>query len=229
MSMLRNRTLWLFCLAGVVGSSACVSDDDDRAFTVGWSLMYVESDARVSCEQAGTPTVKLTMNNVTTNETFVSTFPCNVGGGTSNALPGGKYTVRIALLGAGDREMSVQEGDFTLHRHGLTDLGDIGFEIQSFHLAWTLARGGNSLRCSDVNAATVQLRTRLASEEEVNHDFPCIQGAGSTRAIQTGTYAVGIRLLSSAGAVLWETNMPMTVAVDDVKRAVLPTIQFTFQ
>lgn len=227
MSMLRNRTVWLFCLAGlVVGSSACVSGDGDRAFTVGWSLVYVGGNNRVSCEAAGTPTVRLTMNNITTNETFVSNFPCNVGGGTSNDLPGGRYTVRIALLGAGEKEMSVQEGDFALNRHGLTDLGDIGFEVQSFHLAWTLARGGRSLACQDVDGKTVNLRTRLASEPEVVHSFPCIAGAGSTPAIQVGTYAVGVALLNSANAVLWETNQPMTVAVDDERRAVLEPIRF---
>jgi hypothetical protein len=101
------------------------------------------------------------------------------------------------------------------------------FPIQSFHLSWTLARGPNSLRCQDVDATTVNIVTRLNSEPEVVYAFPCTAGMGSTPAILVnGTYSVRLQLLSSTGAVLWDTDMPMTIPVNDVERAVLPPVRF---
>jgi hypothetical protein len=229
MSMKSVCTVWLFGLASLAGSSGCIIGDggDDSAFTVGWETAYVGSKfAGVSCAAAGTPTVELTMTNLSNNRVFVNRFNCAAGGGQSETLPPGKYTVKIALKNQNDVEVSNQVGDFSIVRHGLTDLGIITFEIQSFHLSWSLARGSMSLACQDVDARTVNVITRLNSEAEVTYSFPCPAGSGSSPAILIGTYSVRLQLVSSTGAILWDTASPMTIPVNDEVRAELPVVVF---
>jgi hypothetical protein len=228
MSMLPDRTLWLFGLVALLGSSGCIieDDDDDSAFTVGWALLYVGTEDQPTCEEAGTPTVRLTMQRRATRETFTDDFACSLGGGRSRTLPTGEYEVRIALLTREGKEASNRVGTFTIFRQGFTDLGVIGFNIQAFHISWILTRGSRSVACPDVDGRTVQLDTRLGSDPVVVYEFPCTAHAGVTTAIQLGTYAVGVRLLNSAGAVLWQNDVPMNVPVSGDRLAILPEVTF---
>jgi hypothetical protein len=230
MSMSRQRALWLFGLTGILGAASGCVESDAPAFTVGWEVVYVDVNdrgAQVSCKDAGTPTVELTMTNLSSHRSYINTFNCDSHGADSEPLPGGRYSVKIALKNLAGQEMSNIVGEWTLVRDGLTDLGVISFPIQSFNLSWTLARGPNSLRCQDVDATTVNIITRLNSEPEVTYAFPCTAGSGSTPAIAVpGTYSVRLQLVSSTGAVLWDTDMPMTIPVDGRERAVLPSVRF---
>jgi len=227
MSRLSHRTFWLVGLAGALGASGC-GESGHPAFTVGWDTVFVNSNTKVSCQNAGTPTVELTMTNLSNHQKYVDKFNCEANGGESEALPGGRYTVRIGLLNKDGVEVSNQEGEFNLVRGGLTDLGVIVFEIQSFQISWTLARGPMSLRCQDVDATTVNLVTRLNSEPEVAYSFPCGAGTGFTPAILIGTYSVKPQLVGGGGAVIREFD-PMTVPVNDSERAVLPSVVFDVQ
>jgi hypothetical protein len=227
MSVLRNRTVWLFGLAALLGTSGCIigDDSDDPAFTVGWSLVYIGSNQAVACDVAGTPTVKLLMENVATNQLYTDDFPCSAQGGDSRKLPPGTYHVKIALLNPQGKEVSNADGRFVLGRHGLTDLGVIGFEIQSFQISWSLARGRMSLACKDVDAKSVNLVTRLASDDPVVYSFPCTAGSGASPAILLGSYSVRVDLVATSGDVLWTSDV-MTRPVDDTRREVLPPITF---
>jgi hypothetical protein len=225
MSRLSHRTFWLVGLAGALGASGCV-ESDHPAFTVGWDTVFVNSNTKVSCQNAGTPTVELTMTNLSSHQKYVNKFNCEANGGESEPLPGGRYTVTIALKNKDNVEVSTQEGEFNLVRGGLTDLGVIVFEIQSFQISWSLARGPMSLRCQDVDATTVNLITRLNSEPEVIYPFPCTAGSGFTPAVRLGVYSVRPQLVSSNGTVLWDVDAPKTVTVDDSVRAVLDPVVF---
>jgi hypothetical protein len=233
MSISRNRTVWLLGLAGLIASAGCDDGGGSPQFTVDWSLAYIGTNgnlgAATTCELADTPTVELTMFNRLTKDKVVDTFPCTQTGGRSRVLPSGDYDLTIALKNRAGVEVSRQEGTFTLARHGFTPLNPIVFPIQSFLLNWSLARGQMSLSCQDVDAKFVNVNTRLNSEAPVTYSFPCAAGSGQTPAILLGTYSVGIDLVNSAGAVLWQSDMPMTIPVDENDRAVLPNALFTFQ
>jgi hypothetical protein len=111
-------------------------------------------------------------------------------------------------------------------RDTLTDLKVVVFPVQSFHLSWSLARGNQSLRCQDVDAAWVNIISRRNSEEEMSFRLPCRDGSGSSPAIPVpGSYSVRLQLLNTAGGVLWD-GAPMTIPVDADKRAVLPPVVF---
>jgi hypothetical protein len=232
MSRLSYRTLFLVGLASALGASGCV-EADHPAFTVGWDLQFLpaadqQTGARVSCQDAGTPTVELTMTNLSSKRISVNKFPCDARGAQSEQLPTGRYTVRIGLRNQAGVEVSNNEGEFNLVGGGLTDLGVIVFEIQSFQISWSIHRGGNSLACQDVGATDVNLVTRLNSEPEIVYSFPCAAGAGFSPAILVGTYSVKPQLVSGNGAILREF-LPMTVPVDDTHRAVLTPVEFDLQ
>ena len=227
MSRLSYRTLMLAGLAGALGASGCV-EADHPAFTVGWNTVFVNSDTAVSCQNAGTPTVELAMTNLSTKHTYVNKYSCDARGGESEPLPGGRYDVRISLKNQAGVEVSNNQGEFNLVRDGLTDLGVIVFEIQSFQLSWSISQGGQSRACQDVGAQNVNLVTRLNSEPEVVYQFPCGAGTGFTPAILIGTYSVKPQLVGGGGAVLREFD-PMTVPVTDTERAVLPSVVFDVQ
>jgi hypothetical protein len=232
MPRLSLRTLGLVGLLGAVGAAGCV-EADHPAFTVGWDTQFVpfageDNGAPVSCQDAGTTTVELTMTNLSSKRTWVNKFPCDARGGESEPLPGGRYTVHIALKNQAGMEVSSNEGEFSLVASGLTDLGVLVFEIQSFQMSWTIAQGGQSRACQDVGAQTVNLVTRLNSEPEVTYQFPCAAGAGFSPAIRTGTYSVKPQLISGTGAVLWDST-PMTIPVSGGARAVVPPVVFELQ
>jgi hypothetical protein len=219
---MRERTLWLVGLAGLLGSSGCIVGDDggNSQFYVQWSLAYVGGGA-VSCDLADTPTVELTMTNTGTNQMFVDSFPCSAAGGQSRNLPPGHYEVAIALKDRAGEVVSTNEGPFDLVRHSPTALPPISFVIQSFELSWSLAHGRDSIACADAGAKFVNLVTRLNSAPQVTYSFPCEAGAGATPAILLGTYSVGITVVDANNNVLWQSD-PMTIPVDDSQRAILP-------
>jgi hypothetical protein len=227
MSRLSCRTLFLVGLAGALGASGCV-EADHPAFTVGWTSVFVGTNTGISCQNAGTPTVELTMTNANSNRPTVNRFACDARGGTSEELPVGPYAVHIGLKNQAGVEVSSNEGDFNLVGGGLTDLGVIIFEIQSFQLSWSISRGGRSAACGDVGATTVNLLTRRNSEPEVVYTFPCTAGSGFTPAIMSGTYSVKPQLVGAGGAILREYD-PMTIPVNDSQLAVLTPVVFELQ
>ena len=226
----RQRAVVLFGLAGLLGAAGCVEASAPR-FTVGWDLVDVDINDRgafVTCKEAGTPTVELTMTNLSSQQSHVQAFPCEALGADSDPLPGGRYAVKIALKNDKGVEMSNLAGEWTLVRDSLTNLGVVTFPIQSFVLNWTLARGQQSLSCQEAGAQTVKMITRRNSDPEVIYAFPCDLHSGATTAIAVpGTYSVRIQLNGNTGAVLWDTDVPMTIPVNDQERAVLPPVVFT--
>lgn len=227
--MWRPRTpLWLFGLTSVgLALSGCViSDADDSAFVFDWGLQYVQGEA-VSCDDAGTKTVTLEVEHVNTRVRRSIDFSCRDGRGVTPVLPLGPYNVAISLKDGQGRQVSAISGGVAeISRHGLTDLGTILFQIQSWNLAWSVVkRGVGPVACGQADAKTVQLVTQLGSEPQETFTFPCDDRAGITTAIRTGSYGVEVKLLNSAGSVISQVT-GMTFVATGTERA---SITLTFE
>jgi hypothetical protein len=227
MSMWRLRTVWLagFTTLSLASAGCVISDADDSALIFDWGLQYV-GDGSVSCDDAGTPTVTLDAEHVQTRNKYTRSFPCIDRRGSSGVLPLGPYSVSISLKDRLGRPVSAIGGGIAeIHRHGLTDLGTILFQIQTWELTWSINRrspDGNlvSVGCSEVGGQTVQLVTQLGEEDREMFSFRCEDRAGITQAIRTGSYGAQVKLLNTAGQVISQTD-PMNYPVTADRRAAL--------
>lgn len=241
--MWQSRTLWLAGLTVMsLGPLGCVVEDtDDSAFVARWRVAYVADGGAVSCEDAGTPTVRLRARNIRTQATYNADFPCDATSGITDVLPVGDYEVTLALLDdfrapdgtkAGRPVSQITGGPWAIRRHGLTALDAIEFQVQAFELEWLLVRnaGGTmqSVSCQEAGATHVLFETRLASEDKETFRFDCREGGGITQAIRVGTYAGQVKLVNRVGTmdtVISETPV-MAVQVDEKGR---PAIQVLFE
>src|SRR4029453_12148425 len=98
MKMWKSRTLWLAGLTAMsLGPLGCVVEDaDDSAFEFNWDLAYV-ADGRVSCDDAGTPTVQLDARNLQTNVVYPTKSSCAQFISRTDVLPLGQYEVTLSL------------------------------------------------------------------------------------------------------------------------------------
>ncbi len=130
--MWHSRTLWLAGLTMMsLGPVGCVVEDtDDSALVAQWRVAYV-AGGPVSCEDAGTPTVRLRARNIRSGAMYTANFPCQAGSGITDVLPVGDYEVELALLDnfvnpdgtkAGRPVSQIIGGPWAVRRHGLTDL-----------------------------------------------------------------------------------------------------------
>ncbi len=224
--MWKNGTVWLCGLATATLATGCfIGDADNAAFIASWGLKYVGGGS-VTCTNADTPTVELTMTNRRSGTRYVDSWPCDAYAGQSRTLPGGTYDVDLALKDSTDTVVSHVEDTFDLYHRGLTDLPPVDFGIQSFLVrAWSINKGRSSVKCEEVGAKTVRLVTRLGGEEPVNYDFPCARYSGFTTVILVGPYSVQPQLLDAAERIL-DQKAAMTVDVRGDKRAELPPITF---
>ncbi len=224
--MWRLRTLWLpGFMTMTLGAVGCVIEEaDDSAFLASWDLAYVDNGGRVSCEDAGTPTVALDARHLNTGATYVGEFACSALRGISQVLPHGQYEATLSLLDEQKRPVSQIAGPFNIHRHGLTELPLIEFQVQVWELEWVLIRKvGTATRftsCAEAGVRTIELETQLASEAREKFTFPCEDGGGITQAIRTGVYAYQLRLLDGGGNSVYETNV-MSYEVPDARPASL--------
>jgi hypothetical protein len=210
--MWRMRTLWLpGFMTMTLGAVGCVIEGaDDSAFDVTWDLSYVDDGGRVNCEDAGTPWVSLQARHLNTNSVYSGDFPCASLRGISQVLPHGQYEATLSLLDEQKRPVSqITGGPFSVHRHGLTALPMIEFQIQTWELEWLIVRRvGDRTRpatCGEAGVRTIELETQLGTEGREKYTFPCDDLGGITQAIRTGTYAYQVRLLDAAGNMLTET------------------------
>jgi hypothetical protein len=223
--MWQSRTLWLAGLTAMsLGPLGCVVEDtDDSAFVAQWRVAYVAGGGPVSCEDAGTPTVRLRARNIRSGAQYTANFPCTAGAGITEVLPVGDYEVELALLDsftnadgtkAGRPVSQITGGPWAVRRHGLTNLDPIEFQVQVFEIDWILVNTttNKSVMCETAGATTVELDTQLGNEAHEKFRWACSDGGGVTQAVRVGNYANQVRLLNAAGTVLSETNvMPMKV------------------
>jgi hypothetical protein len=194
------------------------------AFAVAWKLSWLGLPARpLGCSEAGVATLVLEGSDGA-SRSFREELPCAAGHGASRALPAGRYQVKLSVTDAAGVALAAQSGSYDL-RPGSTDLGEVGFELQSFELAWMLRRAQRAVTCAEVSAATVVLVAQYGAEAPVNHQFPCGAGHAQTVAVRQGDYSLALRLLGPTGAVLAQTQA-MAFAVSDDRRATLPAVTF---
>lgn len=234
MSLLKKSTLWRSRLArtaltlavpallasGCFGSDG---DDDDQKFFLNWDLRYVGEEQTIACEDAGTPTVELAMVNNATGAQYTDTFTCSQRQGFSRALPTGNYSWQVRLRTQDGTVVSQDQDTADIFRHDGTDLGGFLFNIQAFHLNWTLVRGGVGVSCAQAGAANVVLYAQLGGGMAQRYVFPCAESAGVTTAIPIGTYAVWLELQNAQGGVITAIQA-MTFPVRGTELAILPPI-----
>ena len=241
--MWQSRTLWLAGLTVMsLGPLGCVVEDtDDSALVAQWRVAYVAEGGVVSCEDAGTPTVRVSAKNIRSGAMYTFDFPCGAGSGITDVLPVGAYEVTLALLDgfrtpdgvmAGRPVSQITGGPWEVRRHGLTALDAIEFQVQVFEVDWILVKnvpgmGMRSVTCTEVGAATVELSAQLASEPAEKFRWACADGGGITQAIRVGNYANQVRLLNAMNLPLSETNV-MPVRVVGTERPAI-TVQFDLQ
>ncbi len=219
-----RRCLSSFAIVGL-GLAGCFGGGDTPAFQLDWGLVYIEGQA-VSCADAGTKFVDLDVQNLSTKAVFHDRFECQAGGAVGSELPAGPYVVSVRLRDANGGLVSESAPvNLQVSRHARTDLGTVVFHIQSFSLAWSLARNSAAITCAQAGADKVELITQLGEGAPVRFKWPCTDRSGTTTAVSAGSYSVQVRLLDGGGGVLY-TSEPMTFPVDDQHRANLPPITF---
>jgi hypothetical protein len=221
--------MFTLSLVGFVGLGLTVTGcggESEPAFGATWALSLIGGQNQsITCDDAGTPTVVLdTMGPG--GFTSHDMFPCSAGSGVSGRVPEGNFQVVLALVNGAGQEVSGVQDNFTVSRGGVNRLPPLTFDIQTFNVAWTLARGSTGVTCRDANAVTVRLITLLGNGKPVNYDFPCVDGNDSTTAVPIGTYSLQVQLLDPAGGVLSEVPA-MTFPVTDTQPADLPPITFS--
>lgn len=102
-------------------------------FGLTWWVDDVRTGLSMTCEQAGANVVSIVSHNRTTGETFTDELTCNAYGGTTEALPPGRYYVDIQLesCDADCHALSVAPplGPYPLGWGEVIDLGDVEFQV----------------------------------------------------------------------------------------------------
>ena len=195
------------------------------SFAVTWGVQWFGSPMLVSCSQAGTSTVFLRSTEQASNQTFLDRFPCEAMKGQTRQLVPGAYEFDVSIEDERGERIGYSTGWYDLGPFETNDLGQKGFELQSFTLAWSLRRAGQPTTCPAVGARTVELVARRTNLPTVTYAFPCADGSAATRAIPQGKYLVEMRLLGASGQVLAK-NPPVPVEAGDERRATVPPVTF---
>jgi hypothetical protein len=240
----RPPCLLVATIAGALGLVGCGPADDEAFFGFDWQLVFVGdrggAGGRVTCEEAGTATVTIVAENLSTREKRMASFDCRLGRARTAALPEGNYAVTIRLETSTGLVISeLAGGTAGIRRFEGTDLGIVVFKIQSFALGWSLCKLGpktdtaprtcaRPVSCADVDGKTVRLTAQLPDRPALRFSWPCGDGSGTTTAVPTGTYGLQVHLVSSSDAVL-SMSEPKTFVVTTSERAVLPLVQFAVE
>lgn len=226
-------------LTTALASQGCVIDQvDDQAFTWSWEVEYVGGAGAASCENAGARWVELAATHARTGATYSNRWNCTDVSGLGDVIPSGPYRVAVRLLDASDRVLSQtvippqQDQVVFVSEDRLTDLGIVVFQIQAFHLQWSIRRAGQLVTCPIASATGVQLTAVLKTETGPSpplvFDFPCAlpdgQMMGLTTAVPTGNYDLTVKLIGQGGVELDALMGPFNATADQL--AVLDPVEF---
>jgi hypothetical protein len=203
--------------------AGAMADGPGSSFVFTWGVQFTGSPQRVTCEEAGTPTVVINTFD-SAGRTTTERFPCAAMAGATRALAPGSYELEAIIEDANGKNLGSSRRPIDLAPRTSTDVGELGFEVQSFVLSWSFVRGGRPITCADANGKTVELVARYGNEAPVTHSFACADGRGATKGVRQGMYALDVRLVGASGALLRQTSLPFDVPDD--QRATLPPVVF---
>lgn len=213
--------------------AACGSSPNNSGLVLDWQVEDVGLPINdpVSCDEAGTPKVLLEVTNLSAGTTAqVFEAPCSAGSLITDVLPPGQYSVNVRLLRADNIEVSsIALPTTVVDRRGLTDLGGVIFEIQSFVSRWAVTRTaapGVPVSCASVGATTVEFTATTAGLAPFLFRFGCGDAQGITQAVPDGDYSLQFRLLDAAGNPL-SALAPVAYTTPVGAQAVLPQVTFT--
>ncbi|MDX2019098.1 MAG: hypothetical protein SF187_02580 [Deltaproteobacteria bacterium] len=224
----------LSLLASVLVVPACGGSNDSGLF-VDWQIEDVGPPINdtVSCDEAGAATVVLEATNATRGTPAeIFNVPCASGSLTTTPLASGTYNVNLRLLRSDNVEVSsIALPPIGVRRSGVSDLGTVVFEIQSFQSQWIVTKSTApqvAVSCTSVGATTVEFTAASVSPGAAPFvfRFPCGPGLGVTQAIPDDTYNLTFRLLDAGGNPL-SVFGPMAFTTPVGTPAVLPQITFT--
>jgi hypothetical protein len=116
-----------------------------------------------------------------------------------------------------------------VNRRGLTDLGVVIFEVQSFVSRWAVTRAaapGVPVSCDSVGGTTVEFTATTAGLPPFVFTFGCGDVQHISPAIPDGDYSLRFRLLDGVDNLLSE--LPAVAYTTPVgAQAVLPQVTFT--
>lgn len=209
--MSRFRTLLLAGIAGMtVATTGCVFDSNEPQVFIEWDLLYIGTDMRLACEDAGATEVVLRARHSSGKE-FTDRFPCDAFQGISQDLPSGSHELTVTLVAQGDRPLS-QLRQNVIVGNGVNRFDLVIFDIQAFVVSWSIVRGNMPLTCAQAGAQTVRLSTLVGEGPPDLYDFPCSDGRGITTAVGTGVYTVQLSLVGSGDRIVTQT-MPRVVTL----------------
>ena len=224
-----------FATDGGLGDGAATDADSDArgatAFFLDWSIEDVglPLNDTVPCTEAGVTSLAVTATNTATGAVTNFSFGCATQSGVQIPLPPGPYRLAMRLLRPDAVEVSAIEFPFSLGDLGVTDLGGVVFEIQSFSLSWTLTRTAAPMvpvTCASVGASQVELVATTAGLAPFVFRFACNEGNALTQAVPDATYALQYRLLDASGNALSQlSNANYTTPMG--APAKLPAVTFT--
>lgn len=216
-------------------AGAATDADTDANFTTAFFLDWTIEDVGppindvVLCEEAGTNTLAVAATNTSTGFRKDFLFPCSAQKGVQLPLPPGPYSLAVRLLRGDNVEVSSIVIPLSLAPTGVTDIGGIVFEIQSFSARWSIARAAapnTPVTCASVGATAVELTATTKDLPPFVFRFACVDGTGLTQAVPDGDYALQYRLLNAAGAALSQLN-PANYSTPVGTPAVLAPVTFT--
>jgi len=200
-------------LGAISQAAGCIfvtSDDDTGQMDVAWTL------ADGSCADADTATINALLSGDSTP--YKDIYNCSDGGGLSQDLPLGTYTVWVDLTdGSGGALIAQSEAvDITLDHGGQQASADFAINVTQGYIdaGWTFAGGNTCASYAGEDGISV-LSTEVGNGSNAFDDtFDCEDGFGTTAELPAFTdYTVVVSIIDGNGAVLSDAPAE-TVTID---------------
>lgn len=220
--------------AGTATDASTDADSDAlyaTSFFLDWTIEDVGPPINdmISCEEAGTTGLTIAATNTATGSVKTFSFACSSQKGVQLPLAPGPYSLAVRLMRADNVEVSSIVIPMQLGNTGVTDIGGVVFEIQSFATRWSVTRTaapGVPVSCPSVGASQVEFTATTSGLAPFVFRFACGDGMGLTQAVPDGTYALQYRLLDAGGNTMSQvSNANYSTPVN--AQAVLAPVTFT--
>jgi cysteine-rich repeat protein len=201
-------------------SAICEQEVPPRVVNATWIFKDLQGDVTTACP-AGFASIRLEVTSLDRTVTFIDTFPCADGTGTSSLIPPGQYTATVTAFDAGtmnEYATSLEEPvDISLGDDAITST--IFNDAGHFTFSWIL-RGQASMavfNCTQIGAASVRAVITGTTANTTVH--PCTEVSVLTVPLLAGnTYSVTLEARDSAnqliGSSIALTNQVITAPSD---------------
>jgi len=210
MNKLVKSALVLGVLSQAAGCIFVTSDDETAAIDVSWSLSGGGCDSVVD-----TATINALLDGDSTP--YKDIYNCSDGGGLTQDLPLGHYTVWVDLTASSNNQLIAQSeaGDVNLSTDGQLATANFGINVTNgfFDVGWSFSGGDSCATATGQDGVSV-LSTEVGNPSGAYDDiFTCTDGFGTTAEIPVGDYTVSVAVIDGNGAALGDAPEE-TVTID---------------